>query len=123
MRKHKERVLYDERILGNNDFVERILKEADEGVKYQLPANELRKVMKKLIEEGCRRENINIKELRLGSRRRPVSRVRAWMACQLVEDHGVPLAEVARQLGISTSAISKALERKTEKFNKLKIVP
>ncbi|MBW1933211.1 MAG: hypothetical protein JRI56_09425 [Deltaproteobacteria bacterium] len=30
----------------------------------------------------------------------------------MVQDYGIPLAEVARQLGVSTSAISKAITRK-----------
>jgi hypothetical protein len=33
---------------------------------------------------------------------------------QLIQDYGIPLAEVARQLGVSMSAISKAITRKTK---------
>jgi predicted DNA binding protein len=33
------------------------------------------------------------------------------LVCKLVEDFGVAIAEVARQLGISTSGVSKILTR------------
>jgi len=35
--------------------------------------------------------------------------IRLQIASQLVQDYGIPLAEVARQLGVSTSAISRAI--------------
>lgn len=111
LRRNKEGVLSDERILGCGNFVERVIGEADERLKYQLPTDERRKMAEKLIEDVCKRERINVRELRAGSRRGQISQVRLKLASQLVEHQGFPLAEVARQLGISTSGISKALER------------
>jgi chromosomal replication initiation ATPase DnaA len=104
-------VLTDERILGSGDFVERVIREADERLDYQLQAGERRQRVNQLIQEVCNREKINIKELRAGSRRGRISQVRSQIAVQLVEKYGIPLAEVARQLGVSTSAISKTLTR------------
>jgi len=37
--------------------------------------------------------------------------VRGEIVISLVESYGISLAEVARQVGVSTSAISKALRR------------
>jgi hypothetical protein len=51
-------VLTDERILGTGDFVDRILNEADERLKYQMAGN-------------------NSYELLIGSRRRRISQVGA----------------------------------------------
>ena len=48
---------------------------------------------------------------RVGCRRRSVSQVRSQIARDLVESHEVPLAEVARYVGVSTSAISKVLTK------------
>ncbi len=46
-----------------------------------------------------------------------MSQLRTTLAHQLVEDFGLPLAEVARQLGVTNSAIYKALQnRDSEKF-------
>jgi hypothetical protein len=62
--------------------------------------------------EFCERESININEMKSGSRRRIVSEARSRMALNLVEDYGIPLAEIARHLGVSTSAVSKMLTEK-----------
>lgn len=111
MRRHGGRELSDERILGHGDFVERVIKEADESLRYQFRESERRQEVEELIQEVCREENINIKELRAGSRRRRISLVRLQVASKLLEVYGIPLAEIARQLGVTTSAISKALKK------------
>jgi hypothetical protein len=107
IRRDNQRVLTDERILGTGDFVDRILNEADERLKYQMAGKQIGEV----IEQVCEEENINSHELRMGSRRRRISQVRAQTVHQPVENFGIPLAEVARQVGVSTSAVSKALNR------------
>jgi len=111
MRRHNERVLTDERILGSGDFVDRIIREADHRAKYQFVGNKIREKAAEFIEQVCKKENINAKELRMGAKRGRIGQVRSQIAYQLVEDYGVPLAEIARQLGVTTSAISKAINR------------
>lgn len=111
MRRHNERVLTDERILGSGDFVDRIIREADHRARYQFVGKKIREKAAEFIEQVCKKENINAKELRMGAKRGHIGRVRSQIAYQLVEDYGVPLAEVARQLGVTTSAISKAIDR------------
>lgn len=111
LRHHREDVLADERILGSGDFVERVIREADERLKRQVQAGESREKVEQFIQGVCDRERINAKELRAGSRREHISRVRSRVAVELVENYGIPLAEVARELGVSTSAISKILTR------------
>jgi REP element-mobilizing transposase RayT len=112
LRRDKERVLTDERILGSGDFVERILGEADETLKYQFRGDKSRQEVVEFVEQECKKENINSRELRMGSRRGRICQVRSQIAYQLVEDYGLPLAQAARQLGVSTSAISKAITRR-----------
>ena len=48
--------------------------------------------------------------------RKEISRVRAGIAIGLVKTQGVALAEVARQLGVSTTAISKIIKRAVNKL-------
>ncbi len=103
--------LADERILGSGDFVQRILKEEDERVRQQYSSKERQRELKHIIEEVCRRKNVSMTELRSGSRRGTISRFRAEITRSLVEDYGISMAEVARQVGVSTSAISKILTR------------
>jgi putative transposase len=112
LRRAKERVFTDERILGRGDFVEAILREAAERLKHQFGRSKGQKEVATLVEQMCEEGQINVKELRMGSRRGRISEVRSEIACQLGEKYGLPLAEIARHLGVSTSAISKAITKK-----------
>ena len=114
MRTRGGRVLTDERILGGGDFAEKVLKEAHEKVHYQFTADERRSRIAAVIQEACDQEGINEKELRMGSRRGQISTVRSDIARRLVKEYGIPLAEVARQVGVTTSAISNMLRRDGE---------
>jgi putative transposase len=111
LRKKGEQVLADDRILGSGDFVERIVREADERVRYQIRNTDRSAKVQAFIEQACRKEKVNPQELRMGSRRGEISRLRAKMAFQLVDRYGLPLAEVARRLGVTTSAVSKIITR------------
>ena len=110
MRRHGGRELSDERILGHGDFVERVIEEAEGRLRYQFREGGRRQTVEEFIQEVCEKENISFEELRAGSRRRRISLVRLQIASQLLEVYGIPLAEIARQLGDTTSAISKALK-------------
>jgi len=103
--------LSDERILGNGEFVERIIREAEAKIRYQLPVRQHHEQVDEFIAKICTGEKVSIEELKGGSRRKDVSRVRARIAIGLVQEHGVALAEVARRVGVSTSAISKIIRR------------
>lgn len=115
MRRQEARELSDERILGSGDFVEQMLGEADERIKAQFPAKERMKKVRELVALLCIKERINLEELRSGSRRPKVSALRSNAAKQLVEQYGVPLAEAARYLGVTTSAVSKILQPAKDK--------
>jgi len=110
-RRHGDRELSDERILGSGDFVEQVIKEADDRLSLQFEGVERKKKVEEIIQKICNQEDINLLELKAGSRRRSVSRVRSQLAHDLAEIYGIPLAEVARHVGVSTSAISKMLSK------------
>ncbi len=101
----------DDRILGSGEFVEQIIKEADARLRSRLLPKDYPSKIKQVIITICKEERVNIKELLSGSRRRPVTAARLRIAQKLVEELGVPLAETARQLGVSTPAISLSLAR------------
>jgi hypothetical protein len=117
MRRQEDREMSDERILGSGHFVEQMLAEADTKTKAQFPAKERIKMVRELITRLCSEERINLEELRSGSRRPLVSALRSTAAKQLVELYGVPLAEAARFFGVTTSAISKSLQKLKERSN------
>ena len=117
LRRSKEKVHSDERILGSGEVVERILEEAENEVKYQVSINERRIKAEKKIQEICRKEGLNKEELQGGSRRGRISRIRAQLAIELTERYGLSLAEAGRQLGVSTSAISRIFMRNKGKVS------
>ena len=101
----------DARILGSGEFVEQIIKEASTVVKYQFTANERKQNVEKYIADVCKQEKLNMKELRSGSRRQHISRARTIIANHIIKNYGVTLAEAARSLGVSTSAVSKMMKK------------
>ena len=50
-------------------------------------------------------------ELRNGSRRKKVSLVRKKIACRSLKELGLSFAEIARNLGVNTSAISNIISK------------
>ncbi len=63
-----------------------------------------------MIKKFCKAEGIGEEELRHGAKRRRVSEVRAKISCQLSREMGIPFAEIARHVGVCTSAVAKAME-------------
>ena len=98
--------------MGSSEFVEKLIEEADERMKYQYSGDTQRKLAVKLIREVSEKEGINLKEMQSGSRRGKIPKTRSDLAYQLILEYGMTLAETGRQLGVSTSAVSKMLERR-----------
>ena len=111
LRKDREKLLTDERVLGSGEFVEKVIREADEKVIYQVSRTSLQLKVRGLIAEVCAREGVTVNELRSGSRRGKLPSLRSAIVISLVKDYGIPLAEIGRQVGISTSAVSKIMSR------------
>ena len=103
--------LGDERILGSGEFVERVIREAESRMQREFPASERDKKVERVVAEECKKRKVSLTELRSGSRRGRLPEVRAELSRKLVEDYGIAIAEIARQVGVSTSAISKSLTR------------
>ena len=110
-RPRKARELSDERILGSGEFVERILREADARALRQHAARKGNRYAERVVAEECKKSGVSLTELRSGSRRGRLPAVRTKIVRGLVENYGVGVAEVARQVGISTSGVSKILTR------------
>lgn len=114
MRRRGQRALADARILGREDFVARMLEAADERLTPEPVRAQRHREATRLVHTLCRREDIRVEELQAGSRRKPVAEVRARIAVHLVTRLGLPLAEAARHLGVSTSGIAKVITRATK---------
>ena len=105
---------YDERILGGGDFVNLILKEAEEKTQSQLKLRRSGKTLNRIIEEECTKERISPNELKGGGRRRMASALRATIAKRGLDELGLSMAEIARHVGVTTSSIAKAVARLQE---------
>lgn len=111
MRRRGQKEEADQRILGGGDFVESILREADDRQVRQLKHRRAGKTINKVIEEECKKQKVSIAEVQGGSKRRKVSATRAGIACRSMEELGLTAAEIARHLGVNTSSITRAIER------------
>jgi REP element-mobilizing transposase RayT len=107
LRNKEDKLAWDERVLGSSEFVQSILSEADEKEKdtlrLSLKKHDLSSIAKRIgIEEG-----VEESALRSGNRRMEVVRSRR-IFCQLaVKKLGYSGAEVARYLGVTTSAVNR----------------
>lgn len=110
-RQRGERESLDERILGSGEFVERVLREADARTLRQNTAKKIKRHAERVVAQVCGENGVSLTELRSGSRRGQLPAVRVKIARTLVADYGLATAEVARQVGISTSGVSKILLR------------
>jgi hypothetical protein len=115
-RRKGQREEADERILGSGDFVNEVLKEAEERHRRQTKLRRAGRTVQKLIEEECDMRGISIAELKDGSRRSKVSEARMVIAYRCREELGISAAESARQLGVNTSSIIKAITRYEQKY-------
>jgi REP element-mobilizing transposase RayT len=111
MRRRGEQENSDERILGSGEFVESLLREAEERELRQLRISRSGKTIDEIIKEECQARSVSARELQSGSRRRPVSEARAVIAFRSIEELGLATAEIARALGVATSTVSRAITR------------
>jgi putative transposase len=111
MQQRGDPVRADARILGTGDFVKTLL----EGDRSCASQEERRKAMTNLIERHCERAGILPSALRGGNRAGIISALRAELAYALARDLGIPYAEIGRQLGISTSGVSRIMRRREDK--------
>ena len=107
LRRKGIKVASDERILGGNKFIERLLSEAEEREKEILRLGREVPDLLTLAKRVVRGEGIEKSALRSGVRKREVVRARR-LFCQLaIGRMGYPGAEVARFLGVTTSSVNR----------------
>ncbi len=104
-RQRAARGLADARSLGTGPFVKRMLTAGEGRQQTQQARGKRLREAQALLRQQCRREQIGLAELQMRSRRRRIA------AVHLVTRLGLSLAEAARQLGVSTSGVAKAVAR------------
>ncbi|MFP3870035.1 MAG: transposase, partial [Syntrophobacteria bacterium] len=108
LRRKGIKVAADERILGSSEFVETVLSEADERERQSLRLSARIGDLPSLARKIAQAEGIGESALRSGSKQRKVSRARRLFSQLAVKRMGYPGAEVARFLGVTTSAVVRS---------------
>lgn len=108
LRRKGARVASDARILGGGEFIEGLLAEAEVRVKETLRLSAKVSDLGSLAREIAARAGVSESELRSGSRGRRVGWARKVLSQVAVRKLGYPGAEVARFLGVTTSAVNRA---------------
>ena len=101
------KVFSDERILGSSEFVKTVISDVEEKAKETLRLNSKISDLASLASEICEGGGVEEADLRSGLRKRGVVKSRR-MFCQIaVKMMGYSGADVARFLGITTSAVNR----------------
>jgi putative transposase len=107
LRRTGSKVFSDDRILGSSEFVQDIIAEAEERAKETLRLSSKLPDLPSLAKQVCSGEEVDEVELRSGLRKRKVVKSRR-IFCQIaVRKLGYSGADVARFLGINTSAVNR----------------
>ena len=103
------RIKGDERLLGSSDFVERVLKQADEQLeeKYRLQMSVIS--LPALIEKVAHYFKIDPENLKSASKERPVTEARRVLCYIAVRKLGYKCTDVSKTIGISAVTVSKAV--------------
>ena len=100
---------YDQRILGDGDFVKQVISGLDDLVKKNLRLSGQRIDMKALAAKVAEKYNVSIGELQSGGRRRAVVQARRAMSWIGVRELGYSGADVARYLGVTNSCVTRLI--------------
>jgi len=107
LRRRDIKVASDERILGRDEFIQKLMSEAEEREKDTLRMGREVPDLLTLAKRIIRGEGIEESELRSGARKKEVVKGRR-LFCQLaIGRMGYPGAEVARFLGVTTSSVNR----------------
>jgi putative transposase len=107
LRRRGEKTASDERILGDGEFVEKVIEEWDEVGRANLRLTGARRSLPFLAQQVCENWGVTMEELRSGSRRRVVLKSREEFSQMAVKGLGYSGAEVARYLGVSGSCVTR----------------
>jgi REP-associated tyrosine transposase len=111
LRDSGERVRGDERILGGSEFVERVLRESDEEWEKKSLLRQRGVNLERLLEKVASQFGVDSEDLRSGSKVSTVAKARAVLCYLGVRKLGLTSATISKELGISPSAVSKAIVR------------
>jgi chromosomal replication initiation ATPase DnaA len=104
----------DERLLGSSEFVEKVLKQANEQLeeKYRLQVSVIR--LQELVEKVACYYKIDPKNLKSASKERPITKARRVLCYIAVRKLGYKCSDVSKAMGISGATVSKSVSLGSE---------
>jgi len=111
LRDSGKRVRADERILGETEFVDRILRESEEEWERRSLLRQRGVNLKRLLEKLADHFGLETEDLKSGSKVPAVVKARAILCYVGVRKLGLTSVSVAKELGVSPSAVSKSIVR------------
>lgn len=112
LRRRGEKTASDERILGDGEFVARVIGEWNEFGRANLRLAGVRKSLSLLAKQVCENLGVMVEELRSGSRRWVILKAREEFAQVAVKKLGYSGAEVARYLGVTSSCVTRIVSQR-----------
>ena len=106
-RTRKDIHAFDSRVLGDSEFVQEIRTGLDDLIKRNLRISGQKIDLEELCNRVCKREGISLGELISGSRRQVAIKSRRIVSWIAVHELGYSGAEVARNLGVTNSCITR----------------
>ena len=110
-RKRMKRSKGDRRILGDSGFVEKVLSDSRESFEARYALRREGWDFERILQRAGAICGVTPEQVLSGGRQRPRSMARALTCYWAVRRLGLPCVEMARRFGISTAAVSKAVER------------
>jgi putative transposase len=118
LRGQGKELCHDSRVLGDPEFVKTILTDANSSLTRQLCTNEKTEIIDRVIRKICQEEGIQEEEIRRGGQRWKAARIRRKIAFQLSHEWGISMAEIGRNVGVSTSGIANAIRKMEDVIKK-----
>ena len=113
LRGRNQKVVHDQRILGDSEFVQEVTSGLDELAKRNLRLSGQRIDINRLAARISRQYGISVGELCSGSRRQNVVQARAVLSWIGVRELGYSGADVARFLGVTNSCVTRIVAADT----------
>jgi hypothetical protein len=101
----------DERILGDSEFVEEILTAAEETLTRRTASRRRKHALERIAEGAAENYQMSAEEILRPSRQRQRVQARSLFCFWAVQELGVSLTDLARELGMSPPAICYAVRR------------
>jgi REP element-mobilizing transposase RayT len=111
LRREGLRIKGDERILGGERFVEEVLKQAEEEFEIRTRAESKGMTVATVMASIAHHYEVDLDELRSGTKARKVVKARTALCYLAIRKLGATAVELAGELNISPSAVSKSVAR------------